>query len=1535
MEVESAGLTFGSYFESLVPNWNEYIPNDLTFTVSAQNSTTDSSSFLCADINGWTPFVNYRISRCFFRGIVLQVPTVLAFTLLSFALFQMRKKQLVYTPNPMNQTRRFAVQSLATFALAGLLIYESIVGHRNFSFAEIGVLGPIFTLLSLLPALLLSYVELYKTTKPSAALLLYWLSFAVVRGLSLTSIAPPLKHLFKVEVLLAALPAFIFVVEWLQPRRERRDDRFLNPYDQADVFSRLSFSWLTPLMRQGYEHFLTNDDLPELASSDRADNCNERFEQNWQDQLTKKPQDPSVFVAILKSYGLKFAFGGLFKMIQDAMAFVQPQLLKYLILFVAEYREKDGDLPLTRGLYIALAMFLVSALQTLMLHQYFERAFGTGMNIRTGITNAIFRKSLVLSSEARATRTTGDTVNLMSIDTQRLQDVCSNGNMIWSGPFQITLCLVSLYKLMGPTMWVGVFILLILIPINSYLAQIQKGLQQRQMKDKDTRTRLTSELLSSIKSIKLYSWEDAFVSRLENVRDNHELVGLKKLGIFMACMSYVFNMTPFIVSCSTFACYVFIAKQNLTTEIVFPALMLFNMLGFPMAVFPMLISSLIEARVAVGRITTYLIGEELQTDAVERVPRAENIGDESVVVKDASFVYLRKYAESGPYALKDANFVARKGDLNCVVGRVGSGKTSLLMSILGNIQKTKGSVKVAGSIGYVAQNPWIFNGSVRENILFGLKYDEELYSETIAACALKDDLAILPDGDATVVGEKGLSLSGGQKARLSLARAVYARADVYLLDDPLSAVDEHVGQHIIANVLSKQGLLASKTVILATNSIPVLQHADHLAMIVNGEIVEQGTPNEKTPRINALLKEFGRKKNDEGEDKQSAESEELKKQNIEHVDQQLDKGDSAVAPASNSSTASTASTDESPRAFISSSSSERKVSRRGSTRRPSAASMSKWAKPLEVRGEHVEKGKVAWSVYMEYAKACGWNRVVLFWGMIIVSTAFSVGSNVWLKYWAESNSDNGYNKGVVFFIVIYAILGSISSSLQVLQALVAYTYLNLRAARLLHDKMLAAVVRAPMSFFETTPLGRIVNRFSSDVYRVDQQLIRVFFMLFNNCVKVFFTILIICYSTPLFLAIALPLAYFYLYYQRYYLRTSRELKRLDSVSKSPIFAQFQETLDGIATVRAFDATERFNYTNRGYIDTNNRAYFPSISANRWLAVRLEFLGSLVIFAASGLSVLALPSGRISAGVIGLALSYALQTTQSLNWIVRMTVDVETNIVSVERMMEYSSLPSEAAPIVEDHRPKSDWPETGALQMVDYSTRYRPELPLVLKNIELSVKAGEKIGIVGRTGAGKSSLTLALFRLIEPSSGHITIDNVNTSEIGLKDLRSHLSIIPQDSQLFEGTIRENLDPVGHFTDEQLWHSLELSHLKEYVSNQEGGLDAKVAESGSNLSSGQRQLLSLARALLTDSKILVLDEATAAVDVETDKLVQQVIRKEFKDRTILTIAHRLNTILDSDKVIVLDFGKVIEFDAPSTLMQDPSTMFSALCRRGGIL
>ena len=447
---------------------------------------------------------------------------------------------------------------------------------------------------------------------------------------------------------------------------------------------------------------------------------------------------------------------------------------------------------------------------------------------------------------------------------------------------------------------------------------------------------------------------------------------------------------------------------------------------------------------------------------------------------------------------------------------------------------------------------------------------------------------------------------------------------------------------------------------------------------------------------------------------------------------------------------------------------------------------------------------------------------------------------------------------------------------------------------------------------------------------------RTFSQFFVNAVKVTFTITVICATTWQFIFIIIPLGVFYIYYQQYYLRTSRELRRLDSITRSPIYSHFQETLGGLATVRGYSQQKRFSHINQCRIDNNMSAFYPSINANRWLAYRLELIGSIIILGAATLSVFRLKQGTLTSGMVGLSLSYALQITQTLNWIVRMTVEVETNIVSVERIKEYADLKSEAPLIIEGHRPPKQWPAQGDIRFNNYSTRYRPELDLVLKQINIHIKPNEKVGIVGRTGAGKSSLTLALFRMIEASEGNIVIDGVSINEIGLYDLRHKLSIIPQDSQVFEGTVRENIDPINQYSDEAIWRALELSHLKEHVlSMSNDGLDAQLSEGGSNLSVGQRQLLCLARAMLVPSKILVLDEATAAVDVETDKVVQETIRTAFKDRTILTIAHRLNTIMDSDRIIVLDNGKVAEFDTPGQLLSNSKSLFYSQCAEAGLV
>lgn len=1328
----------------------------------------------------------------------------------------------------------------------------------------------------------------------------------------------------------------MLIFEWIVPKFRGYETDLdgisrQSPLENADVFSKMTFSWMSPLMSRGYTTFLTAEDLPELTEENSTKYSSELFAKYWQQQLSSK-KNPSLTWALLKSFGSQFFAGSFFKMIQDLLAFTQPQLLRLLIRFVNDYSKKKEDATLSRGFTIAFSMFFVSITQTAVLHQYFQRVFEVGMKIKSSLTASIYQKSLVLSTEDRGKKTTGDIVNLMSVDTQRLQDLCQYGQTLWSGPFQIVLCLASLHNLLGNSMWAGVVIMVVMIPINALAAKYQKRLQSKQMENKDLRTRLTNELLTNIKSLKLYGWEIPFTEKLNKVRNDLELKNLKTIGLFMSLLNFLWSSTPYLVSCSTFACYVLTNDKPLTTDMVFPALNLFNLLSFPLAVFPMVISSIIEASVAISRLTGFFVMDEIQPDAVVHLDKATKAGEEAVSITNGTFLWQRK--EAYKVALTDINFKASKSELACIVGKVGSGKSAFLQSILGDLHKSSGLVTVKGHVAYVAQAPWIINATVKNNILFGAKFDPVFYQRTIEACALIDDLSILPDGDETVVGEKGISLSGGQKARLSLARAVYSRADVYLFDDVLSAVDEHVGAHIIKEVLGRKGLLASKTKILATNSINVLSQADIIAMISEGRIVEQGTAQEVMDtkgQIYNLLKEFG-KKAPENNEEYSEDSSTVVSSNVPSSDSLTDTIEDPVSISY-----------ESTKDDISTSSTLR---RRGSTQTLRRASIASFAhvriedddpsRRTKLQKEHVEQGKVKWDVYREYAKSCNPIAVAFFFIFMILASSFSVSSGFWLKHWSEKNSEAGSNKNVGFYLGIYFAICISTSMSSVLYTLILMIGCSIQAAKKLHHRMLISVIRSPMSFFETTPLGRIINRFSNDIYRIDQLLARVFSQFFSNSVNVSFTLLVITYNTPPFLVFIAPLAFLYLYYQRRYLRTSRELKRLDSVSKSPIYVHFQESLGGISTIRAYGQQDRFTFINQSSMDANLKAYFPSFSANRWLAVRLEFIGSVIILCASGLSIAMIGSGHVTAGTIGLAMSYALQITQSLNWIVRMTVEVETNIVSVERVLEYSNLPSEAPAIIEDHRPPATWPSSGEVEFKDYSVRYRPELDLVLKDINLKFKPQEKIGIVGRTGAGKSSLTLALFRIIEPASGHIDIDSLNTSTIGLADLRHRLSIIPQDSQAFEGTLRDNIDPNNEYDDTELWRALDLAHLKDHVvKNMEGGLDAKISESGSNLSLGQRQLLSLSRALLVRSKILVLDEATASIDVETDRNIQKTIREEFKDRTIITIAHRLNTIADSDKIVVLSDGRVEEFGSPEELLKNKDSSFYSLAKQGGLV
>nr|QFQ66290.1 putative ATP-binding cassette transporter C [Exophiala pisciphila] len=1504
----------------------------------------------CGDAEGWGPVSSLRwdFTPCFLDVWILGVAVWGVLFGVGALWYLFRKRTAQDVPKNWHFYAKLSIIAaiIVTTALQAALQIERL---PDIWFGDIRFYTSVATIVSLLVIFSVQYYEHWRSRTPNGVALFYWVFFILANGVKLRSLVArkafedrlPYFITFNVSLALAVLE---FILEYFVPKKQSAYDALGAddecPYEYADVFSVLTFSWMTPMMRFGYNNFLTQDDLWNLRHRDSTKVTGQLLQDAWELELEKKK--PNLWIALARSFGGPYLRGALIKTISDTLAFVQPQLLRLLIQFVESYRSGPVPQPAIRGVAIALAMFATSIGQTAALHQYFQRAFETGMRVKSSLTAMIYSKSLKLSNESRATKSTGDIVTYMSVDQQRLADLAQWGQQLWSAPFQITLCMLSLYQLVGVSCFAGVAAMVVMIPINGFIARFMKKLQLSQMKYKDQRARLMTEILNNMKSIKLYAWGSAFMEKLSHVRNDLELNNLRKIGAAQSFATFTWSSTPFFVSCSTFAVFVLINDKPLTSDLVFPALTLFNLLTFPLTVLPMVITSIIEATVAVGRLTAFFTADELQNDSVRQIdePPSQN-GETSVSIKDATFTWDKNQDNN---VLQDINFNANKGELTCIVGRVGAGKSSLLQALLGDLWKINGEVVVCGRIAYAAQSAWIMNASVKENIVFGHKWDPHFYNQTVNACALVDDFRQLPDGDQTEVGERGISLSGGQKARLSLARAVYARADVYLLDDVLSAVDQHVGRHLINNVLGPNGLLNGKARILATNAINVLKEADYMYLIRNGTIHEKGTYQQlmamRGEVANLIKSTMQDEQESDGERSPSIEGMESDESTTAVASGFQDELDPEEAEESRQEVGGLAPI----RAGPTGPSTARKTSF-NTLRRASTASFrgpmgrttdEETGLKTKQNKETSEQGKVKWSVYTTYAKESNLIAVGVYFIALVSAQSAQIGGSFWLKRWSEINEANGSNPQVGKYIGVYFAFGIGAAALVVIQTLLLWIFCSIEASRKLHDRMAYAIFRSPMSFFETTPIGRVLNRFSSDIYRVDEVIARTFNMLFVNTGRAAFTLGVIAVSTPPFLALILPLGIVYVVYQKYYLRTSRELKRLDSVSRSPIYAHFQESLGGVSTIRAYRQQARFTMENEWRVDANLRAYFPSVSANRWLAVRLEFIGSVIILAAATFAVIAIATGtKLSSGMVGLAMSYALQITQSLNWIVRQTVEVETNIVSVERVLEYANLPSEAQDVIFKSRPSIGWPAHGQISIKDYSTKYREDLEPVLRNISLNIKPREKIGVVGRTGAGKSSLTMALFRIIEPTSGHISIDGLNTSTIGLLDLRRRLAIIPQDAALFEGTIRDNLDPRHVHDDTELWSVLEHARLKEHVSGMPGQLDAAIHEAGSNLSQGQRQLVSLARALLTPSNILVLDEATAAVDVETDALLQATLRSTvFDNRTIITIAHRINTILDSDRIVVLQQGKVAEFDSPEELIKKRG-LFYELVREAGLL
>lgn len=1341
---------------------------------------------------------------------------------------------------------------------------------------------------------------------------------------------------------------------------QSEDDKFNNPEYYASFPSRLSFWWLNKLIKLSYRQTLNEDDMFALHPKDEAKCVIPKFDAQWEREVRRcnrinekrrkkaakissgpsevtektsllevkrtsqpkkapKKKEPSLLRVLARTFGTTLLKSHLCKFTYDIFQFVSPLVLNYLIAFT-ESKEAPW-----KGYTMAVIMLIMTTLQSIFSHQNYHIGMRTGMRVEKSLISAIYRKSLIIKPEEKKKYTTGEIINLMSVDSSNINNATAYIWIIWSAPLQICIALYFLYETLGSAIFTGIAIFFLMIPINGLVTKKLANYQKQQMTIKDERIKLTNEILNGIKVLKLYAWEPSFQEKINNIRKT-ELRTLQKAAYFQSFNRFSWMCMPFLVTLATFATYVEINPNHyLDAQKAFVSLSLFNLIQSPINLLPMMLVYLIQCGVSLLRINRYLNGEDLDPCNTVENP---NI-DAAILMKNASFSWDKEESN----ILENISFEVSKGNLVAVVGTVGCGKSSLISAILGEMNKNGGTVNMKGSVAYVPQEAWIQNTTLKNNILFNKEDDPHLYNTVIDACALKSDLELLDGGDQTEIGEKGINLSGGQKQRVSLARAVYHDADIYLLDDPLSAVDSHVGKHIFDNIISHNGLLKNKTRVLVTHGIHWLPFVDSIIVLSNGRISGIGTYDELIEN-NATFAQFLTTYNsqetnalsDEDSDNETAHRQRLESEN-----------DSALSTSYEKSSIM-------KRSISVDSSTSRQLKRMSSVVSNKSATEEIKELPTVVsrltEDEFLETGQVDFQVYMKYVHSMGFGLTVVMLLFGIFYQFSNVYSSVWLRNWTQdpllqnvSNfNSSAYEKRTNYYLGIYGALG-VTQALMMLAFSVISAFTQIAASKILHSDMLESVLKSPMAYFDTTPLGRILNRFAKDIGVVDNLLPGLFRSVILNIFVILSTVLVISINTPVFLAAAVPLSVLYYFVQRYYIPTSRQLKRIESITRSYVFSHFSETLSGTSCIRAFKVQDRFHRESLKRVDKTNALLFTNYASNRWLGFRLEFIGNLISFAAAIFSV---AERDILSGVqVGLSLTYAFQITLFLNILVTSFCTLQSNVVSVERIKQYSSLVPEAPWSIESTKPKKEWPEFGKIEFQKYSTRYRPGLQLVIKNISCKIKSSEKIGIVGRTGAGKSSLSLCLFRIIEAAAGKIIIDGLSIADLGLHELRRKLTILPQDPVLFSGTVRMNLDPFDYYTDDAIWLALEQAHLKETILLLENGINHECSEGGRNFSVGQRQLICLARTLLHKTKILILDEATAAVDIETDELIQQTIRTQFKDCTIITIAHRLNTILDYDKIMVLDAGKIKEFASPQKLLQDENSLFYSLAKDAQIV
>lgn len=1238
-------------------------------------------------------------------------------------------------------------------------------------------------------------------------------------------------------------------------------------YKTAGFFSHATLSWIGPLLKLGYLRPLKKEDVPTVTQEDTSEQNHIKFKEIWETQKKKDPsRKSSIFNALMRCFWRDIVKTGMFAFCRATAMSSLPLFIRFFINFVAGNYSNRYE-----GYLLVAALFLVKSVESFSQRHWYFGSRRLGIRMRSALMAAIYEKELTLSSLGKHKHAAGEIVNYIGVDAYRIGEFPWWFHWAWVIPYQITLAVVIFSTTVGLAAIPGLLLILLTILLNSPLAISLQRSQAQFMDSQDERLRATTELLNGMKVIKLQAWETKFKSMIDNLREK-EYQWLASVQQIRSLSSVLYWVSPFLVgSVIFFACIILNIPLNST--VIFTVLATFRIVQEPIRMISDLLATLIQVKVSVQRLNNFLTDDELQNDAVEKT---RNLGECALKIENGC---LSWNPQEGKLTLQGINLAVKHGEKVAVCGRIGSGKSTLLYSLLGEVPKVSGVVESNGSVAYVAQTAWIQTGSIKENILFGMPLDEVRYRKALKACALEQDISKFSHGDLTDIGERGINLSGGQKQRIQLARAVYRDADIYILDDPFSAVDAQTASALFNSCIL--GALEDKTVFLVTHQVEFLPAFDLILVMHEGKIKQAGKYEQllgTTDTFHELV--------------------------LAH-EEALENATKGTTEDKSENQASSAA--------------QRKYSGLEILRKKS--SMDIGVKETQIiQEEEMEIGDTGIKPYKDYVQVAGGLIALL--AMLIGQGAF-VSSQIASNFWLAREVSNARIPRLLL-VGVYAAL----SVLCILFLLIRTQFtvvLGLKASKAFFERIMGCLIKAPMAFFDSTPTGRILNRLSADLSVVDLDIPFCFGYVLAGIFDLIGILIVMAAVTWEIIIIVIPLLVLAYRIQNFYLASSRELMRMNAASKAPIVSYTSETVNGAVTIRAYEMVEVFKRHNLELVDTDASLYFHTQAAVEWLTMRLEVIGNILLCVSTLLLVL-LPS--ISPGYTGLAISYSFGLNQTLVLLVWWQCNFSNYIVSVERIEQYMHLPMEAFDVNEDNKPPQNWPIQGEVALRNLQIRYRDNAPLVLKGITCAFGGGQKIGIVGRTGSGKTTLISAIFRLIEPAGGSICIDGVDITSLGVQELRLRLGIIPQEPVLFRGTVRSNLDPLNHYSDSDIWEALHKSQLGDIVHALPLGFESPVSDDGANWSAGQRQLFCLGRVLLKRARVLVLDEATASIDSTTDALLQKVIREQFSSCTVLTVAHRIPTVINSDMIVGLQDGYMIEFDAPQKLMERRSTLFASL-------